>query len=125
MFAQSEPAEKRTSSNLVFRIAACDQSIEGVQAYEIEREQDPAQLRRIALAMHAQVEQFVAALARKCKELESFKGSRDEAPASARPDRYAEAAGAGRRGEGRAGERPTGEDWRTSRPRGRGRERIA
>jgi transposase len=49
-----------------------------VQAHEIEREQDPEQLRRIALAMHAQVEQLVAALARKCNELESFKGSRDE-----------------------------------------------
>jgi transposase len=49
-----------------------------VQAHDIEREQDPAELRRIALAMHAQVEQLVAVLARKCKELESFKGSRDE-----------------------------------------------
>jgi len=49
-----------------------------VQADEIEREQDPEQLRRLALAMHAQIEQLVAALARKCKELEAFKGSRDE-----------------------------------------------
>lgn len=49
-----------------------------MHAHQIEREQDPDQLRRIALALHAQIEQLLAALARKCSELESFKGSHDE-----------------------------------------------
>lgn len=47
-------------------------------AHELEREQDVEHLRRIALAQHAQIEQLIAALARKCKELETFKGSKDE-----------------------------------------------
>ena len=47
-------------------------------ARDLEQEQDIEQLRQIAVAMHAQIEQLVAALARKCKELESFKGSKDE-----------------------------------------------
>lgn len=45
---------------------------------DLEREQDIEHLRRVALAQHAQIEQLIAALARKCKELEVFKGSRDE-----------------------------------------------
>jgi len=49
-----------------------------VHARELEREQDVEHLRRIALAQHAQIEQLIAALARKCKELETFKGSKDE-----------------------------------------------
>jgi hypothetical protein len=49
-----------------------------VHAHELEREQDVERLRRIALAQHAQIEQLIAALARKCKELETFKGSKDE-----------------------------------------------
>jgi transposase len=49
-----------------------------VHAHELEREQDVDHLRRIALAQHAQIEQLIAALARKCKELETFKGSKDE-----------------------------------------------
>jgi transposase len=49
-----------------------------VHAHDLEREQDVEHLRRIALAQHAQIEQLVAALARKCKELESLKGSHDE-----------------------------------------------
>src|SRR5262249_7215165 len=32
----------------------------------------------IALAQHAQIEQLIAALARKCTELEALKGSKDE-----------------------------------------------
>ncbi|MBA3501293.1 MAG: IS66 family transposase [Myxococcota bacterium] len=47
-------------------------------ARDLEQEQDIEQLRQLAVAMHAQIEQLVAALARKCKELESFKGSKDE-----------------------------------------------
>jgi transposase len=49
-----------------------------VLARDLEQEQDIEQLRQIAVAMHAQIEQLVAALARKCKELETFKGSKDE-----------------------------------------------
>lgn len=49
-----------------------------MHAHELEREQDVEHLRRIALAQHAQIEQLIAALARKCKELETFKGSKDE-----------------------------------------------
>lgn len=49
-----------------------------MHAHEIEREHNPDELRRIALAQHVQIEQLVLALARKCTELESFKGSRDE-----------------------------------------------
>lgn len=49
-----------------------------MRAHDLEREQDVEHLRRIALAQHAQIEQLVAALARKCTELESFKGSKDE-----------------------------------------------
>jgi transposase len=49
-----------------------------VLARDLEQEQDVEHLRRIALAQHLQIEQLVAALARKCKELESFKGSKDE-----------------------------------------------
>jgi transposase len=49
-----------------------------VLARDLEQEQDIEHLRQIAVAMHAQIEQLVAALARKCKELESFKGSKDE-----------------------------------------------
>ena len=46
--------------------------------HELEREQDIEQLRRIALAQHAQIGQLIAALTRKCTELEAFKGSKDE-----------------------------------------------
>jgi transposase len=49
-----------------------------VLARDLEKEQDVEQLRRIALAQHIQIEQLVAALARKCRELETFKGSKDE-----------------------------------------------
>jgi hypothetical protein len=44
----------------------------------VEREQDIEELRRVALAQHTQIELLVAALARKCKELESVKGSEGE-----------------------------------------------
>lgn len=49
-----------------------------MHADELEREQDIEHLRRVALAMHVQIEQLVAALARKCTELEALKGSKDE-----------------------------------------------
>jgi transposase len=49
-----------------------------VHTHELEREQDIEHLRRVALAMHAQIEQLVAALARKCTELEALKGSKHE-----------------------------------------------
>lgn len=49
-----------------------------MQPHELEREQDIEHLRRIALAQHTQIEQLVAALARKCTELEALKGSTDE-----------------------------------------------
>jgi transposase len=49
-----------------------------VHARDLEHEQDIEHLRRVAVAMHAQIEQLIAALARKCTELESFKGSKDE-----------------------------------------------
>jgi hypothetical protein len=49
-----------------------------VHPVDLEREQDIEHLRRVALAQHAQIEQLIAALARKCKELEVFKGSHDE-----------------------------------------------
>ena len=46
--------------------------------HELEREQDIEHLRHVALAMHVQIEQLVAALARKCTELEALKGSKHE-----------------------------------------------
>jgi transposase len=49
-----------------------------VRTHELEQEQDIEHLRRIALAQYAQIEQLVAALGRKCTELEALKGSRDE-----------------------------------------------
>ena len=49
-----------------------------MHAADLEREQDIEHLRRVALAQHAQIEQLITALARKCKELEVFKGSHDE-----------------------------------------------
>jgi transposase len=49
-----------------------------VQAHDLEQEQDIEHLRRVAMAMHTQIEQLLAALARKCRELESLKGSKDE-----------------------------------------------
>jgi hypothetical protein len=49
-----------------------------VREHDIEHEQDIEQLRHVALAMHVQIGQLVAALTRKCKELEALKGSRDE-----------------------------------------------
>ena len=49
-----------------------------MRAHELEREQDIEHLRRIALAQHAQIGQLIAALARKCTELEALKGSKDE-----------------------------------------------
>lgn len=49
-----------------------------MHAHELEREQDIEHLRRIALAQHVQIEQLVAALTRKCTELEALKGSKDE-----------------------------------------------
>ncbi len=49
-----------------------------MRARDLEQEQDIEHLRRVAVAMHAQIEQLVAALARKCTELESLKGSKDE-----------------------------------------------
>lgn len=49
-----------------------------MQAHDLEQEQDIEHLRRVAMAMHTQIEQLLAALARKCKELESLKGSKDE-----------------------------------------------
>lgn len=49
-----------------------------MDARELEREQNIEQLRRVALAQHAQIEQLVAALERKCTELEALKGSKDE-----------------------------------------------
>jgi transposase len=49
-----------------------------VRTHELEREQDIEHLRRVALAQHVQIEQLVAALARKCTELEALKGSKDE-----------------------------------------------
>jgi transposase len=44
----------------------------------LEREKDIEELRRIALAQHVQIEQLVAALGRKCKELEAIKGAEGE-----------------------------------------------
>ncbi len=49
-----------------------------MRTHELEQEQDIEHLRRIALAQHAQIEQLVAALSRKCTELEALKGSKDE-----------------------------------------------
>lgn len=49
-----------------------------MRTHELEQEQDIEHLRRIALAQHAQIEQLVAALGRKCIELEALKGSKDE-----------------------------------------------
>lgn len=49
-----------------------------MRARDLERENDVEHLRRIAIAQHAQIEQLVEALARKCKELEALKGSKDE-----------------------------------------------
>ena len=49
-----------------------------MHAHELEREQDIEQLRRIALAQHTQIAQLIAALQRKCTELEALKGSKHE-----------------------------------------------
>lgn len=49
-----------------------------MRAHELEREKDIEHLRRVALAQLLQIEQLVAALARKCRELEVLKGSKDE-----------------------------------------------
>lgn len=49
-----------------------------MRAHELEQEQDIEHLRQVALAMHIQIEQLVAALRRKCTELEALKGSKGE-----------------------------------------------
>jgi transposase len=49
-----------------------------VKRGDLERERDVEELRRVALAQHAQIEQLVAALARKCDELGALKGNEDE-----------------------------------------------
>lgn len=45
---------------------------------DLERERDVEELRRVALAQHAQIEQLIAALARKCDELGALKGNEGE-----------------------------------------------
>jgi transposase len=45
---------------------------------DIEREQDVEELRRIALAQHAQIHQLIAKLKRKCETLSFYTGNKDE-----------------------------------------------
>lgn len=45
---------------------------------DIEREQDVEELRRIALAQHAQIHQLIAKLKRKCDTLAFYTGNKDE-----------------------------------------------
>jgi len=45
---------------------------------DIEREQDVEELRRIALAQHAQIQQLIAKLKRKCDTLSFYTGNKDE-----------------------------------------------
>jgi transposase len=45
---------------------------------DIEREQDVEELRRIALAQHAQIHQLIAKLKRKCDTLSFYTGNKDE-----------------------------------------------
>jgi transposase len=49
-----------------------------VNRSDLERERDVEELRRVALAQHAQIEQLVAVLKRKCDELAALKGSEGE-----------------------------------------------
>ncbi len=45
---------------------------------DIEREQDVEELRRIALAQHAQIHQLIAKLKRECDTLSFYTGNKDE-----------------------------------------------
>jgi hypothetical protein len=45
---------------------------------DIEREQDVEELRRIALAQHAQIRQLIEKLRRKCETLSFYTGNKDE-----------------------------------------------
>jgi len=45
---------------------------------DIEREQDVEELRRIALAQHAQIQQLIRQLQRKCDTLSFYTGNKDE-----------------------------------------------
>jgi hypothetical protein len=45
---------------------------------DIEREQDVEELRRIALAQHAQIHQLIEKLKRKCDTLSFYTGNKDE-----------------------------------------------
>lgn len=45
---------------------------------DIEREQDVEELRRIALAQHAQIQQLIEKLKRKCDTLSFYTGNKEE-----------------------------------------------
>jgi hypothetical protein len=45
---------------------------------DLEREQDIEELRRIALAQHAQIQQLIRQLQRKCDTLSFYTGNKDE-----------------------------------------------
>lgn len=45
---------------------------------DLEREQDIEELRRIALAQHAQIQQLIRQLKRKCDTLSFYTGNKDE-----------------------------------------------
>jgi transposase len=50
----------------------------GVGEADLEREQDIEELRRIALAQHAQIQQLIRQLQRKCDTLSFYTGNKDE-----------------------------------------------
>ncbi len=45
---------------------------------DLEREQDIEELRRIALAQHAQIQQLIRKLKQKCDTLSFYTGNKDE-----------------------------------------------
>ena len=64
---------------MLFRIAWCDlQKGVAITEADIEREQDVEELRRIALAQHAQIHQLIEKLQRKCDTLSFYTGNREE-----------------------------------------------
>ena len=72
-------SRSRSSDNILFRIARCDQRRSvAISEADIEREHDVEELRRIALAHHAQIRQLIEELRRKCDTLSFYTGNKDE-----------------------------------------------
>ena len=63
----------------MFRIARYDQKRSvAITEADIEREQDLEELRRIALAQHAQMQQLIRKLKQKCDTLSFYTGNKEE-----------------------------------------------